>query len=65
MKETKKKLTRKKANIGSDCMYCSLEEGVYSMMYFCKHKSKNLDEHHRVICEDGFKGECELYKKQK
>jgi hypothetical protein len=56
---------RKKKYIGSDCKYCSLEEGVYSMMYFCRMKDRNQDKDIRIICEDGFTGECKDYKKAK
>ena len=59
MKKTKKAKTK---YIGSDCIYCSLEEGVYCMVYFC---TLNGSEQPRKICNDGFSAECPHYKKSK
>lgn len=56
------KKNKKIKAMGSDCVYCHLDEGVYCMVYFCKKKSS---ENNRVICEDDFSGTCELYKKIK
>jgi hypothetical protein len=53
----------KTKTIGSDCIYCYLDEGIYNMVYFCKYKNKSKK--NRVICEDGFSGKCENYKKIK
>ncbi|MFC1546715.1 hypothetical protein ACFL4O_03240 [bacterium] len=57
-----KKIERTKKYMGSDCKHCSLQEGVYSMVYFCKLKSTKI---HRAVCDDGFTGKCPDYKKKK
>ena len=45
--------------MGSDCVHCSLEEGVICMIYFCKKRSTRQK---REICADGFVGKCTDYK---
>jgi len=50
--------------MGSNCKYCYLDEGVYSVVYFCKNKNKIKDEF-RLICTDGFRGECEFFDESK
>ncbi|MEW6558223.1 MAG: hypothetical protein AB1349_12895 [Elusimicrobiota bacterium] len=46
--------------MGSDCVYCYLEQGITCMMYFCKKKSVITGR--REICTDGFRGRCADYK---
>ncbi len=60
--DKKDKPQRQKKYIGSDCKHCSLQEGVYCMVYFCKLKS---DKHRRIVCHDGFERKCPDYKKAK
>jgi hypothetical protein len=58
-----KKTKRNQKPIGSDCVHCYLDEGIYCMVYFCK--KKTLSTENRVLCEDGFTGLCPDYKKIK
>ena len=58
----KKTSKKKRKYIGSDCVYCSLEQGVHNMMYFCRKKSTK---EHRKVCDDGFTRLCPDYKKDK
>jgi hypothetical protein len=59
----KEKQNKKKVKyIGSDCKYCYLDEGFFSLVYFCSYEK---DLKNRVLCTDGFTGQCQNYKKIK
>ncbi|MDR0676292.1 MAG: hypothetical protein LBF97_04560 [Elusimicrobiota bacterium] len=49
--------------IGSDCKYCYLDEGAFSLVYFCKYYIGSNKG--RVLCNDGFTRTCKNYKSEK